>query len=581
MNTVPPGQKPITPRQRINEWNLTLYAGVLLGLISFFTIVHWSRHLATRYRFSSSRTLRRLPGYRILSRASRSLRGYAVVKVPGFPSLGHAVLVAAYLILNVTLCLIYIEWDRTRLNNPGARLGWMAAANIALSVFFGLRNTPLGVMSAQTYNHLNVLHRVIGYTAIAQMLAHALLYALRFGIQHRISQLFTKPANLHGVVSGVGMLILLFGLLRHRGYEAFYISHVFGAIVTMFFATLHRPFWYQKIPVIMVFAGSIWALDRLIRYASVAFNLYSNKATVYPLPNNGVRLVLKRRLIGAKAGSHCFVWIPGIRAFELHPFTIVSNTSLGLELVLKPYTGFTKDIHKYAISRPGTMLRASIEGPYGSLPNLQHYDRILFIAGGSGAAFTFGLVNNFLSKLEPESPQLVDFIWTVRERENLSWFAEHLQKLTEHPAQITVTLHITGRSNVTTPEQSTPPGRRTPALTSYGTFLSQTTREGSAESLNQLVLNSKLASAREEVCSPQRIESPSLGDLENHFNVKYERPRTSEAVFENVKSVGANQRVLIAACGPLSLMNDVNTAAGACIRSDGPSVEVHCENFDI
>ncbi|KAH7133090.1 ferric reductase transmembrane component 5 [Dactylonectria estremocensis] len=581
MNTVPPGEKPILPRQLINEWNLTLYAGVLLGLISLFTVVHWSRHLATRYRFSSSRTLRRLPGFRILLRASRSIRGYAVIKVPGFPSLGHAILVTFYLILNVVLSLIYIEWDRKRLNNPGARLGWMAAANIALSVFFGLRSTPLGFMSAQTYNHLNVLHRAIGYTAIAQMLLHALLYALRFGLQHRISQLFTKPANLHGVVSGVGMLILLFGLLRHRGYEAFYISHVFGAIVTIFFAALHRPFWYKKIPVIMVFAGSMWALDRLIRLATVVFNVYGNKATIYPLPNNGVRLVLKRRLIGASPGSHCFVWIPGIRVFESHPFTIVSNTALGLELVIKPYKGFTKDIQEYAISKPGTKLRASIEGPYGSLPNLQHYDRILFIAGGSGAAFTFGLVNNLLSKLEPESPQLVDFIWTVRERGNLSWFAEHLQKLAEHLAQIIVTLHITGQSNVTTPEQGTPLGGRTPTLRSYGTFFPQINHEESVGSMHRLAFNPKFASAREEACSPQPVESLSLGDMETCFNVKYERLRTSEAIFETVKSVGTNQRVLIAACGPLSLMNDVNTAAGACIRSDGPSVEVHCENFDI
>ncbi|KAF7546544.1 hypothetical protein G7Z17_g8348 [Cylindrodendrum hubeiense] len=557
---VPPGQKPVKPRQRVDESNLQLYAGVLLGLILFFTLVHWGRHLAARYRFSSSRTLRRLPGFRILLRASRSSRGYAVRKVPGFPSLGHAILVAAYLILNIVLCLIKIDWNIAQLNNPGARLGWMTAANTALSVFFGLRNTPLGFLSEQSYNRLNFLHRVVGYTAIAQMLCHALLYALRFGLQHRLSVLITKPANLHGIVSGVGMLILLLGLMRHLGYEAFYVSHVFGAIVTMFFAGLHRPFWYKKVPVIMIFAGAMWALDRLIRAATLLYNLYKNKATIYPLPNNGVRLVLNRPLAGAKSGSHCFVWIPGIRALEVHPFTIVSNNALGLELVIKPYKGFTRDIHDYAISKPGSTVRASVEGPYGSLPNLEHYDRIIFIAGGSGAAFTFGLVNDFLSKLELESPQLVDFIWTVREK---------------------VTLHVTGQSTATTPERVATPGSSTPALIASGDFVPQIGRDGPVESLHRLTLSSRLARAREEAQNPQPDGSPDLAELDSCFNIKYEKLRASEVIFETVKSVGINQQVLIAACGPLSLMNDVNTAAGACIRSDGPSVEVHCENFDI
>ncbi|KAH8714443.1 hypothetical protein BGZ61DRAFT_492900 [Ilyonectria robusta] len=455
----------------------------------------------------------------------------------------------------------------------------MTAANIALSVFLGLRNTPLGASTAETYNRLNFFHRVVGYTAVAQVLIHGLLYAIRFGLQNRLSDLFTKPTNLFGVIASVGMLVLLLGLMRHLGYEVFYISHVFGAIVTIVFAALHRPFWYKKVPVIMVFAGGIWVLDRLIRAATLLYNLYNNKAAIYSLPNNGVRLVLKKRLAGAKPGLHCFVWIPGIRTFQVHPFTIVSNNAMGLELVIKPYEGFTKDTHDYAVSNPNTTVRASVEGPYGSLPNLHHYDRIIFIAGGSGAAFTFGLINNFLSKLEPESPQLVDFIWTVRDKESLSWFSEHLNRLNDHPSQITVTLHVTGESNTTTPEQVATPGSSTPALIASGDFVPQISRDGPVESLHRLTLNSRLATARDETRNKHRLSDPA--DLDSRFDIRYEKLRASEVIFETVKSVGINQQVLIAACGPFSLMNDVNTAAGACIRSDGPSIEVHCENFDI
>ena len=57
------------------------------------------------------------------------------------------------------------------------------------------------------------------------------------------------------------------------------------------------------------------------------------------------------------------------------------------------------------------------------------------------------------------------------------------------------------------------------------------------------------------------------------------RPDTATLVAAAIKSTSASQRVLVAACGPPSLMKTVRNTTARCIRGDGPGVELHCEQF--
>jgi len=122
---------------------------------------------------------------------------------------------------------------------------------------------------------------------------------------------------------------------------------------------------------------------------------------------------LKKPLPGAHAGKHCYLWLPKIRAFQTHPFTIVSNSPL--ELVISSRDGFTKKLHEFAVANPRASIKASAEGPYGTVPNPTSYDRVVLVSGGSGATFTHGLAAEILDKMHAESKQEVDVIWVVRE----------------------------------------------------------------------------------------------------------------------------------------------------------------------
>ncbi|KAK7423746.1 hypothetical protein QQX98_000936 [Neonectria punicea] len=561
--------KPVKPRQLVNEWLLKLYACALCGLILLFLVLHWARLLAIKYRWSTSSPLRRLPGFRIVLAACRASRRCAARQVPVYPSLGHAVLIAVYLIMNVVLSFVYVDFSK--LSNLASRLGWVAAANITLSVFFGLRNTPLALFSTYSYNRLNVLHRAVGYIAIGLTALHAVVYMVHFNSRHRWNIFIERP-NLEGSIAGVGMLVLLLGTLRQIGYEIFYLTHIVGCIITILFTALHRPFWIETIPIIMVVAAVLWGLDRLIRAMSLVSNLHKNEAAIYPLQKGGIRLLFKRPAAKAVPGSHCFVWIPGIRAFEGHPFTVVSNTSSGLELIIKTYDGFTKDLYAYACLNPGTSIQASIEGTYGSFPNLAHYDRIILVAGGSGAAFTFPLVNSLLRDFEPGSTQLVDFIWAVKEKENLSWFAKHLDDLSCYPTHVSVALHVTSDTRAASTHQPNSPtadGDEDPLLSreTYGTFKTPQYLNGNGG------LNGGTDHNKQQNWALEPVE------LNDHFKIKYEKLNVEDTVCELMESIGVDERVLIAGCGPPGLMKDIKTVAGRCIRTNGPSIDIHCEDF--
>lgn len=61
--------------------------------------------------------------------------------------------------------------------------------------------------------------------------------------------------------------------------------------------------------------------------------------------------------------------------------------------------------------------------------------------------------------------------------------------------------------------------------------------------------------------------------------IKQGRPNVAALIQEAVKSLDKDKRVLIAACGPDGLMKTVRNTSAGLITKDGPSIELHCEQF--
>jgi len=173
----------------------------------------------------------------------------------------------------------------------------------------------------------------------------------------------------------------------------------------------------------------MWACDRILRGCRIIWYCFGNYATINPLPHGGTQIILNRSPFGAVPGSHLFLWIPSIRLVETHPFTIVSSSVSTLELVVAAYDGFTNDLHQYAKKNPGASLRASVDGPYGTIPNLaKSADKAILIAGGSGATYTFGIALEMLKNLGDSTKTTIEFIWAVKEH------GKHLTLPFMHPS---------------------------------------------------------------------------------------------------------------------------------------------------
>lgn len=288
----------------------------------------------------------------------------------------------------------------------------MAISNTLIVMFLALKNTPLALLGPWSYDKLNVFHRVSGCAAVIFAIVHGCSYTSVFSDQDFLF-LLTVPKEICGIVAGFCFLFLgITGVVVRRWwYEAFYYLHLFFWVVAIIMIGFHQPEPSNKILYLTCFAAGIWTLDRLFRIGRLAVNGTNNSVQLIPLPHGGTRLIFAKIPPGDVLAKHAFLWIPKIRALQTHPFTFVATDPL--EMVVAAQHGFTRALYEYAAENPGATLKCSVEGPYGHLPNPKHYDRILFVAGGSGATFTVGSTLKILRSIGDEQ-KIFTFVWLVK-----------------------------------------------------------------------------------------------------------------------------------------------------------------------
>ncbi|KAK7746353.1 hypothetical protein SLS53_002312 [Cytospora paraplurivora] len=428
----------------------------------------------------------------------------------------------------------------------------MLSANFALVIFLSLKNTPLAVLSAYSYERLNGLHQIAGYTSFVYLVLHAAMYTRYFLVSDKI-EILQEASTVAGIVAGFAFLgiVISAAIVRKVWYEAFYVIHIVCFIIALVCASYHQP--GLEAGLIIIF-GLIAAIH------------------IGAPSRGGTKITLTKRPFGAVPGKHCFVWIPKIRMFESHPFTIVASEPL--EFVVNAHDGFTRDLHRQARASPGVKLKASVDGPYGTFPDPMDFDRVVLVAGGSGASFTFGLAVNMLERMWPESTKHITFIWTVKEHDNLEWFSKHLQTLRthDHSPKVNVSLYTTRASGTTDSD--------TDSRGSVGS--SEHTINSPSRPIHghdEKALEHGIVPATSEDSMATAYSLASAGSTQLHRDIKAGRPDTAALIREAVSSTPSHQRVLVAACGPDGLMRVVRDTTASLIRGDGPGVELHCEQF--
>ncbi|KAK2021010.1 ferric reductase like transmembrane component [Colletotrichum zoysiae] len=572
-------------RSRMNHEAMTYYATGLAAIMGVFIVFHLTRLLAQKSGLASRLSFAAKPFVFV----SRIIRRVSVRKVPFLPSTGHAVVATIYVVANIVLCLTYIDTSTLPyLSVIGARAGWLSIVNITFLVFLALKNTPLGYLTAWSYERLNVLHQIAGYVTMALIIVHGVTYSSYF-IGHGNMARLRVHEEIYGIVSGFMflMLVLAGAIVRLWYYELFYILHVSGFAIAMVLVGLHQPELSKKIIYITAAAAGIWVLDRAVRFVRVVAYSFNNTATVHPLPNGGTRITLKKAPYGASSGEHCFLWIPKIRALEMHPFTIAAMDPL--EFVINSYDGFTRDLHEYAVRNPGATLKASVEGSYGTFPNPAEYDKVVLVAGGSGASFTVGTALNMLKRLTPSSGQSIVFVWMVKEDTRLEWFAHHLSTINDALSS-SVLLYVTRSPGSPGSPVTTEDRFRSATISSEASSpTTPDTEKFDVETgiprqppkvVTRAISSSENSGFESDGKSP--VSSLQKNGAPAHINtipINYGRADISAIIRTTINDASPNQRVLVMGCGPDSLMTEIRNTTASCIRTSGPAVELHCEQF--
>ncbi|KAF4460245.1 ferric reductase like transmembrane component [Fusarium albosuccineum] len=531
-------------RVRNDHDAMRIYAAVLAGVMGLFIISHLLSSLGRKSGFGRFMA--------IATRPFVSLKRLLLSKVLGAPSLGHAAVFLAYLGLNVGFIFVFIDDSVLPLRMiVAARTGWLAVANICLTVFLSLKNTPLGYLTGWSYERLNSLHRVTVLTTFVLVVVHAASYSSFFLDQQNAARLRVNE-EIYGIVAGFTLLMVVTVALtlQRRRYELFYVLHVFFFVASLVFICLHHPTATERVVIAIGVAAGMWFLDRLVRASRLAYHSINNTATLTPLPNGGTRVVLSKRLLGGRSGEHAFLWIPGIRWLETHPFTVVNTEPL--EFVIAAQDGFTRDLHQYATKNPGAVLRASVEGPYGQIPNPAQYNKALLFAGGSGASFAFGSALQLLRDFEVSAKRDVTLIWVLRHSGVLGWFSDHLETIA-HAQGFRISIYITGQTEL--------------EKMSLGDRAVLTASDRSEEALT---LEASLEGA----------SSAGLSRYLTHgVPVHYGRPDVGDVIARTVEGMASDQNLLIMGCGPAGLLREVRKSATSRMGHRGPRVSLHSEQF--
>ena len=130
------------------------------------------------------------------------------------------------------------------------------------------------------------------------------------------------------------------------------------------------------------------------------FNGVGSHATFEILPERMVKIVIPTK-VAWRPGQHFFLRFLdlGIHAASSHPFTVaslpdvISNSEKSkgsgervMEVYARVHGGITARLA--AVAQNGSLKTSSVllDGPYGGFEgNLKAYDRVLLLAGGSGA----------------------------------------------------------------------------------------------------------------------------------------------------------------------------------------------------
>ncbi|CAE6513236.1 unnamed protein product [Rhizoctonia solani] len=364
---------------------------------------------------------------------------------------GQVILLAGIIVAAI-LCLT----QAAQLKSNSNRAGFMALSLLTPTFLFASKNSPAALLLGKGYEKLNWVHRWSGRLLFLMATTHGSLWInnrirngqdilLRTGIKEREGQ----------AAYGILCMLVLLSLrpVRAYAYQFFYASHVLGYVAFFIMICYHTPYAEPWIYPPIAF----WGLDLLLRL--VRFRIKDAYVTAVDQQMTIVKIPDVQG--GWLAGQHVRlrVFFDG-RPFESHPLTILNAdsatsalpSSTGITLGVRAVGDWSRALNKLAKDQgTDSHMAVMVDGPYGGLTfDLGDFESVLLVAGGSGATFTVGVLDDIVGRVvrhgrpQGEKTRVIKFVWFVRSYGCISWFAPILAQLAEacHGTSLAISFHF-------------------------------------------------------------------------------------------------------------------------------------------
>lgn len=445
----------------------------------------------------------------------------------------------------------------------GFRAGWASVTQIPFIFLLSCKFNPITLLIGISYERFNWLHRWAARTIFLTVIVHWSFFFTEWSLAGYVKvelEMMSMVKYGFGAWAVIGWMILSgFGFFRQLSYEFFVAQHICAAATLLWLLYVHVPI-YARYHVYM--AMGFVALDWIARVFWVVWqNTHIRdrvrggapgySARFESLPGDMVRIVIDDTAFTWKAGQHVYISIPRVGPLELHPFTIANachrfqnGQRSPLTLFAKARPGFSRRLLKAATSADNheRILRIFLSGPWGSPPDIYHYESLVLVACSSGASFVVPLVQELVNRRN--CVRNTSLHWIIRSEGHLSWYERELLALVEAARCVQIRLQISVH------------------VTQWSTAAADPTAErgkSTDESIRAVDLSSALDSSSRHLSSPENGELPTTAAslTVNHGD----RPSVESMIRPVVEDASGETAVVV--CGGVSVTAQARTFVAA------------------
>jgi len=157
----------------------------------------------------------------------------------------------------------------------------------------------------------------------------------------------------------------------------------------------------------------------------------------------------------------------------------------------------------------------------------------------------------------------------------LTWFTQHLGHLIKHACAPKVALKLYLTRLESTGNIPRPASQMSTEVASAPASVSEKSNETPVLSTQ----TSSVALGEKDVEKMRMTDATAELECIEAIPISYGRPNIEALVRDAIMSMDKDKRILVGACGPTGLVESVRNTVAECIRVEGPSVELHCEQF--